>query len=345
MNIQIDNVLIGPQQKPFVVAEMSANHNSSLQRAKDIITAAAMAGANAIKLQTFTASSMTLKGAMKIMDTSSLWYGKDLYDLYSQACTPLEWHQELFDTAKQLGLIIFSTPFDEPAVDFLETLQVPAYKIASFENTDHPLLIKVAKTCKPIIMSTGAASLAQIAESVQILRNNGCRDLILLKCTSSYPSNCENSNLNTIPVLQNVFNCPVGLSDHTLGIGAAIAAVALGACIIEKHFTLSDDDGGLDSAFSVNPTTMQSLVQEVKNAYSALGNIQIDVHPSEKNNLLYKRSIYAIKDIQEGEIFTIDNIKVLRPALGLEPKFFATVLGMIAKANIKTGTPIAWGHF
>jgi len=330
---------------PFVIAEMSGNHNQSLARALEIVKAAADAGADAIKLQTYTADTMTLnisEGVFKIDDPNSLWYGRNLYELYQEAYTPWEWHKEIFNYAASLGLMALSTPFDESAVDFLESLGVKAYKIASFENTDEPLLIKVAQTKKPVIMSTGAATLADIDFAVRTLRSNGCSDLTLLKCTSTYPSTPENTNLLTIPHLQQLFDCKVGLSDHTMGIGAAIAAVALGATVIEKHFTLSRADGGVDSAFSIEPAELKSLVIECERAYLSLGKIQYGVQKAEEKSLIYKRSIYVAKDIKIGDQFNTDNIRVIRPGNGLPSKYFNTILGKTAHFDIKAGTPLSW---
>jgi pseudaminic acid synthase len=330
---------------PFVIAEMSGNHNQSLERALEIVKAAAEAGANAIKLQTYTADTMTLNisdGVFRIDDPNSLWYGRNLYELYQEAYTPWEWHKEIFDYAESLGLMAFSTPFDETAVDFLESLGVKAYKIASFENTDEPLLIKVAQTKKPVIMSTGAATLADIDFAVRTLRANGCTDLTLLKCTSTYPSTPENTNLLTIPHLQQLFDCKVGLSDHTMGIGAAIAAVALGATVIEKHFTLSRADGGVDSAFSIEPAELSRLVEECERAYLALGNIQYGVQKAEEKSLIYKRSIYVAQDIKKGETFNTKNLRVVRPGDGLPSKYYSKIIGKIAHSDIKAGTPFGW---
>jgi len=343
-NIIIGSRIIGALHKPLVVAEISANHNGSLQRAKDIITAAAYAGADAVKLQTFTPDSMTMRGAYTIPADNELWGGMDLYTLYQKACTPLEWHKELFQWASDLGLLIFSTPFDEDAVDFLTTLNVPAFKIASFENTDYPLLKKIASSGKPVIMSTGATTLSQLATSVEVLRSNGCNELILLKCVSAYPSDCSDTNLKTLPVLQRLFNCNVGLSDHSMGIGAAICAVAFGATMIEKHFTLEDDEESPDSAFSIQPHELQRLVIEVNNAYKAIGQVDFAIKEKELSGLAFKRSLYAIEDIKENESFTKYNIKVLRPSLGLEPKYYDMVLGKSAKTFIQKGTPILWTH-
>jgi len=326
--------------KPFIIAEMSGNHNQSIDRAKAIIKAASDAGAHAIKLQTYTADTMTMKGVYTIDDKNSLWNKRELYDLYSEAYTPWEWHKPLFEYAKKLGIIIFSTPFDPTSVDFLEELEVPCYKIASFENTDHILLKKVAKTRKPVIMSTGIASITDIQESIKVLEDNGCDDIILLKCTSSYPASPVNANIRTIPHMKDLYNCPIGLSDHTLGIGASIAAVSLGACIIEKHFTLSRDEGGVDSAFSLEPDEFKSLVQESERAFVSLGKINYNLSDSEKNNLSFKRSLYVTLDLKEGELFTENNIRSIRPGLGLPPKYYECVIGKKALKDLKRGTPL-----
>ena len=341
--ITIGGRKIGPNHKPFIIAEMSGNHNQSLERALQIVDEAALAGVDAIKLQTYTADTMTVKGAYTIKDGNSLWNGRELYELYQQAYTPWEWHKAIFDRANQQGILAFSSPFDASAVDFLEELNVPAYKIASFENTDHPLLRKVAQTGKPVIMSTGVATLADIDESIRVLRDNGCQELAILKCTSTYPATPSNSNINTIPHMANLFDdVLIGLSDHTMGIGVPVAAVALGACIVEKHFTLSRADGGVDSAFSLEPTELKSLVVESERAFLALGKIQYGVQKAEKNSKLFKRSVYAVKDIKAGEPLNGDNLRVIRPGDGLEPKYFETLLGKTAKQKINAGTPLSW---
>lgn len=342
MKLSIENKIISEHTKPFIIAEMSGNHNKSLQRAFDIVEAAANSGAHAIKLQTYTPDTMTIKGALTIDDEKSLWKGRELYELYEEAYTPWEWHEPIFKRAKELGLIAFSTPFDETAVDFLEELGVAAYKIASFENTDWPLLKKVAQTKKPIIMSTGVATLSDIDESVRILRRYGCEDLVLLKCTSTYPATLENTNLLTIPHLREMFKCHVGLSDHTMGIGAAIASVVLGARVIEKHFTLSREDGGVDSAFSIEPDELRNLVIESERAFLALGNIQYGVQDAEKKNLIFKRSLYVVKDIKVGDIFSSSNLRVIRPGNGLQSKYYEMIIGRIASKDIKSGTPLTW---
>jgi len=339
-DIKIGHITIGTNHKPFVIAEMSGNHNQSLDRALQLVDAAAEAGAHALKLQTYTADTITMKGAYTINDPNSLWNGKELHDLYKEAYTPWEWHKAIFDRAKEKGMIAFSSPFDETAVDFLEKLNVPLYKIASFENTHHPLLVKVAKTGKPVIVSTGVSSIADIDESVRVLRSNGCKDIILLKCTSTYPATPENTNLNTIPHLAQLHNCLVGLSDHTMGIGASVAAVALGARVIEKHFTLRRSDGGVDSAFSLEPEELKALVTETERAYLALGTIQYGVQKIEEKSIFFKRSIYIAEDIKAGEIFTEQNLKVIRPGDGLAPKFYFQVLGKKATRDYKKGTPL-----
>lgn len=340
--ISIRNHIIDVNSTPFIIAEMSGNHNQSLERALAIVDAAADAGAHAIKFQTYTADTMTMQGAFTIEDASSLWNGRELYDLYKEAYTPWEWHEPLFRRASERGLVAFSSPFDETAVDFLESLDVPLYKIASFENTDWPLLKKVAQTGKPIIMSTGVTNISDIDEAVRVLRSNGCEDLILLKCTSTYPASPENTNISTIPHMSQLFGCHVGLSDHTMGIGVAIAAIALGARVIEKHFTLSRADRGVDSAFSLEPEELKSLVIESERAFLALGSIQYGVQSVEKKSLQFKRSIYINREVKAGEVFSMENIRIIRPGKGLAPKFLDQVLGKIAKADIKAGTPLSW---
>ncbi len=345
--IQLKNRMIGSDRKPFIIAEMSGNHNQSLEKALQIVKAAADAGADAIKLQTYTADTITFNGAgdeFFINDKDSLWKGQKLYDLYKQAYTPWEWHEPIFDYAKQLGLIAFSSPFDTTAVDFLESLNVPLYKIASFENTDHILLKRVAKTGKPVIMSTGVATIADIQESVKVLRDAECKELILLKCTSTYPASPENTNVLTIPHMRELYDCPVGLSDHTMGIGASIAAVALGACVIEKHFTLRRADGGVDSAFSLEPDEFKNLVIETDRAFLSLGKVDYQLSEKEKKSLQFKRSLYVVKDIQAGEVITPEHIRSIRPAYGLHTRYYETLIGKIAKTNVKAGTPLSLNH-
>ncbi|MGZ9793207.1 pseudaminic acid synthase [Bacillus atrophaeus] len=343
--INIDGRSIGPHHPPFIIAEMSGNHNQSLERAFKIIEAAAKAGAHALKIQTYTADTMTLNVNTKdftIEDNNSLWSGSTLYTLYQQAYTPWEWHKPIFDKCRELGMIPLSTPFDESAVDFLEDLGVPIYKIASFENTDIPLIKKVAATGKPIIISTGMATVAEIDETIRAAKEAGCKELILLKCTSTYPASPENTNISTIPHMKELFNCQVGLSDHTMGTGVAVASVALGATVIEKHFTLLRADGGVDSAFSLEPHELKELVIETERAWQALGQITYGPTDKEKASLKFRRSIYVKKDIKAGEIFTKENIKVVRPGYGLEPKYFDLIIGRTAKKHISAGTPLGW---
>ena len=341
--IDLNTHQIGQNHKPFIIAEMSGNHNQSLDRALALVDAAAAAGAHCLKLQTYTADTITMKGAYTITDPNSLWYGKELHELYQMAYTPWEWHKPIFDRAKQHGMIAFSSPFDETAVDFLEGLDVPMYKIASFENTHHPLLKKVAQTGKPVIMSTGVSSIADIAESVKVLKENGATQIILLKCTSTYPATPENTNLTTIPVLQQIFgDCIVGLSDHTMGVGVSVAAVALGARVIEKHFTLRRADGGVDSAFSLEPEELQSLVEETERAFLAMGQPQFHIQKAEEKSLFFKRSIYVNQDIKAGEAFTAENLRIIRPGDGLAPKFWDTLMGLTAKQDHAKGTPLTW---
>ncbi|GAB3534744.1 pseudaminic acid synthase [Pontibacter brevis] len=340
--INIGGRLVGPKHKPFIIAEMSGNHNQSLERALAIVDAAADAGADAIKLQTYTADTMTLPGAFTIEDENSLWKGRELYDLYQEAYTPWEWHKPIFERARERGILAFSSPFDETAVDFLEELGAPAYKIASFENTDHPLIRKVASTGKPVIISTGAATVSELDEAVRVLREAGCEEFIMLKCTSTYPARPANTNLVTIPHMRELFGVQVGLSDHTMGVGAPVAAVALGATVIEKHFTLSRLDGGVDSAFSLEPVELHALVVETERAWEALGHVQYGVQRAEEKSRLFKRSVYVARDIKAGDTFTRENIRVIRPGLGLAPKYYEGLLGKPAKQDIKAGTPLSW---
>ncbi|MGY4110333.1 pseudaminic acid synthase [Aeribacillus sp. SP014] len=343
--IIVEGRKIGPNHKPFIIAEMSGNHNQSLERALAIVEAASKAGAHALKIQTYTADTMTLNlenPEFKIEDSDSLWKGHTLYQLYQQAYTPWEWHKPIFDRARELGMIPFSTPFDETAVDFLEELDVPMYKIASFENTDIPLIKKVASTGKPMIISTGMATVAELDETVRAAREAGCKDLVLLKCTSTYPASPENTNILTIPHMRELFDCQVGLSDHTMGVGVAVASVALGATVIEKHFTLSRADGGVDSAFSMEPNELKTLVVETERAWQALGEVKYGPTEKEKASLKFRRSIYVAKDIKTGDIFTKENIRVVRPGYGLEPKYYEVLLGRKANKDIKAGTPLNW---
>ncbi|CCG99143.1 pseudaminic acid synthase [Fibrella aestuarina BUZ 2] len=343
--IQVAQFTISPQHRPFVIAEMSGNHNQSLDRALALVDAAAAAGAHALKLQTYTPDTITFNGQSDeffIRDNQSLWADKNLYTLYKEAYTPWEWHGPIFERAKQHGMVAFSSPFDTTAVDFLESLNVPLYKIASFENTDHILLKKVAQTGKPIIMSTGVATVADLAESVKVLRDNGCRDLILLKCTSTYPATPETTNLLTIPHMSALFDVPVGLSDHTMGIGAAVAATALGAVVVEKHFTLRRADGGVDSAFSLEPEELKSLVVESERAFLAMGQVSYTPTPKEQKSLQFKRSLYVVRDMAVGEAFTAENVRSIRPANGLHTRHYDEVLTKTAAQPIKAGTALTW---
>lgn len=336
---------VGRQHSPFVIAEMSGNHNQSLDRALAIVDAAASAGAHALKIQTYTADTMTLsltEGEFFVSDKSNPWAGKTLHELYREAHTPWEWHAPIFDRARELGMVAFSTPFDETAVDFLETLEVPCYKIASFEMTDLPLIRKVAATGKPMIVSTGMATAAEIDETVRAARDAGCRDLVLLKCTSTYPATPANTNLRTIPNLREWAGCEVGLSDHTMGIGAAVAAVAFGATVIEKHFTLARADGGVDSSFSLEPHELQALVVETERAWQALGKVSYGETEAEKSSLAYRRSLYIVCDMAAGERLTRDNVRAIRPGSGLPPKYLDEVLGRRVSRDVKKGTPVAW---
>nr|WP_263326540.1 pseudaminic acid synthase [Neobacillus sp. Marseille-Q6967] len=346
--IMVEEKKIGGNHCPFIIAEMSGNHNQSLQRALEIVEAAAKSGVHALKLQTYTADTLTLNLDTKdfrIEDKESLWNGNNLYQLYQQAYTPWEWHEPIYQRCRQLGLIPFSTPFDETAVDFLEQLNTPIYKIASFENNHIPLLKKVASTGKPMIISTGMASLHEIDEAVRTVRDAGCKDLILLKCTSTYPATPENTNILTIRDMKERFNCQVGLSDHTMGIGVSIASVALGATVVEKHFTISRADGGVDSAFSMEPDEMRALAAETKKAWQALGDVYYGPTESEKESMKFKRSIYITKDLKAGDTLTHDNLRIIRPGYGLAPKYFEQLLGETVRKNIKAGTPADWTIF
>ncbi|WP_411870134.1 pseudaminic acid synthase [Vulcanococcus limneticus] len=345
MTIEIAGRPIGADHPPFVIAEMSGNHNQSLERALAIVEAAAQAGAHAIKLQTYTADTMTLNvrgGSFEISDPDSLWSGQNLHDLYKQAHTPWEWHGPIMEQARKLGLICFSSPFDETAVDFLEDLRAPAYKIASFENNHLPLIEKAASTGKPLFISTGMASLGELDDAVRTARDAGCTQLVLLKCTSTYPASPENTNIRTIPHLRELFGCEAGLSDHTMGVGVAVAAVALGASVVEKHFTLARADGGVDASFSLEPAEMASLVSETERAWQGLGEVRYEPTEAEQKSLAFRRSIYASEDIIEGEQITSQNIKILRPGDGLPPRFYHQILGRTAKTFISRGTPLSF---
>lgn len=343
--MQILDRTIGENASPFVIAEMSGNHNQSLERALAIVDSAAASGADAIKLQTYTADTMTLDvddGDFFIEDSASLWQGKSLYSLYQEAHTPWEWHPPIYERAREKGLIVFSSPFDCTAVEFLETLDTPCYKIASFENVDIPLIRRVAATGKPMIISTGMASLSELDEAVRAAREGGCEDLVLLKCTSAYPAPAENANLRTIGHMRQLFDTEVGLSDHTPGIGAAVAAVALGATVIEKHFTLSRDDGGVDSAFSLEPAELALLKTETDRAWRALGQVQYGTGDLETKSLVFRRSLFVVKDITAGEPLTEANVRAIRPGTGLAPKYLDYILGCRVVCDVSRGTPLDW---
>ena len=342
--MKIQRKLVGAGSAPLVIAEMSGNHNQSLERALEIVDAAARSGARALKIQTYTAETMTIdirEREFFISDEKSLWKGESLFDLYKKAYTPWEWHKPIFDRAQQYGMIAFSTPFDRTAVDFLENLNVPCYKIASFENTDLPLIRYVAATGKPMIISTGMATFAELDETVDAARSAGCNDLVLLKCTSTYPSTPDDSNILTIPEMRSRYGCEIGISDHTMGIGVSVAAVALGATVIEKHFTLQRSDGGVDSAFSMEPAELAQLVTETQRAWQSLGVIQDGPTEKEKLSLVFRRSLYVVEDIKAGETLTSRNVRAIRPGNGLAPKFYDQVLGKKAKKDITRGTPLA----
>ena len=343
--IKIEDCTIGLNKRPFIIAEMSGNHNQSLDRALEIVEAAAETGAHALKLQTYTADTITLdvgEGDFFIEDKDSLWKGKSLYELYQEAYTPWKWHEPIMKRAKQLGMLCFSTPFDDTAVDFLKELNVPAYKIASFENTHLPLIKKVAETGKPMIISTGMASIAELDETVRVIRGAGCEQFVLLKCTSTYPASTGNSNVLTIPHMREMLSCEVGLSDHTMGVGAAVAAVAHRATVIEKHFTLCRSDGGVDSAFSLEPEEMKQLVIETKRAWQSLGQIKYGASDVEKGSLIFRRSLYIAKDMKKGDVLNKENLRIVRPGLGLPPKYYEVVLGRKVNRDVKKGTAVEW---
>ena len=343
--IEIGNREIGMHVRPYLIAEMSGNHNQSLDRALEIVTAAAQAGADAVKLQTYTADTMTLDvrtAGFVIDDPKSLWAGRQLYELYQEAHTPWEWHRPIMERAASLGMHCFSTPFDDSAVDFLESLDVPAYKVASFEVVDLPLIRKIARTGKPMLISTGMASLAEIDEAVRTARDAGNSQVVLLKCTSTYPATPENTNILTIPHLRQAFGCEVGLSDHTMGCGVAVGAVALGAVLVEKHFTLRRADGGVDSSFSLEPDEFALLRVETERAWQALGKVSYGVTEAEKKSLGFRRSLYVVKDLEAGEAFSHDNVRAIRPGYGLPPKYLEEVLGRHAKTKLARGTALTW---
>jgi len=343
--IHIGDRPVGPARPPFVIAEMSGNHNHSLERALEIVDSAADAGAHAIKIQTYTADTLTIdvdEGDFRIEDPSSLWKGRSLYSLYAEAYTPWEWHEAIFERARSRGVVAFSTPFDETAVDFLEGLGAPCYKIASFENIHLPLIRKVASTGKPLIMSTGMATAQELDEAVLAARDAGCEDLILLKCTSTYPASPVDSNLRTIPDLMDRSGCMVGLSDHTMGTAVAVAAVALGAVAVEKHFTLRRADGGVDSTFSMEPEELRSLIDDTERAWSALGSVSYGPTDAERGSMRFRRSLYVVQDVRPGDVLTPENMRVIRPGGGLPPKHYESLLGRRVARAAKRGTAVSW---
>jgi len=343
--MQIRDRVVGAQTRPYLIAEMSGNHNQSLDRALAIVDAAAQAGADAIKLQTYTADTMTLNvraAGFVIDDAKSLWAGRQLYDLYAEAYTPWEWHSPIMERAAGHGMHCFSSPFDETAVDFLQSLDVPAFKIASFENTDLPLIRKVARTGKPMIISTGMASVAEIDEAVRTARESGCEQLVLLKCTSTYPATPENTNICTIPNMRDTFGCEIGLSDHTMGLGVAVASVALGATVIEKHFTLRRADGGVDSAFSLEPEEFAQLRIETERAWQALGRVTYGGTQAESKSKAFRRTLYISKDVRAGESLSPENVRIVRPGFGLPPKYYDIVMGKRVNRDLSAGTPVQW---
>lgn len=341
--ITINGREIGPGRPAYLVAEMSGNHNGSFERAKAIVEAAKEAGADAVKLQTYTPDTITIDCAAEwFRIRGTLWEGKNLHQLYGEAMTPWDWQPALKELADRLGLDLFSTPFDATAVDFLEAMGVPAHKVASFELVDFELLRKVAATGRPVILSTGMASLEEIREAVATLEESGCRELALLKCTSAYPAPAEEANLRTIPHLAETFGVPVGLSDHTLGIAVPVAAAALGACIIEKHFTLSRADPGPDAAFSLEPQEFRAMVQAVRTAETALGRVCYELTEKQRESVVFRRSLFVVRDVLAGEPFTPDSVRCIRPGHGLHPRHYREVLGRRASKDVARGTPLDW---
>ncbi|MFN1532450.1 MULTISPECIES: pseudaminic acid synthase [Vibrio harveyi group] len=344
--MKIANRQIGQGHKPYIIAEMSGNHNGDINRAIALIKAAKEAGADAVKLQTYTADTITINhDSEEFMIRGGLWDGAKLYDLYEQAHTPWGWHKTLFDTAEEVGITIFSSPFDHTAVDFLESLNAPAYKIASFELIDLPLIRKVASTGKPMIMSTGNADLGEIEEAVAAAKAAGAKDIVLLHCTSGYPTPASQANISTMAVMRDGFDVEVGLSDHTMDIGVSVAAVALGACVIEKHFTLSRADGGVDSAFSLEKEELKSLVVNCTMAYEAIGKPNFVSTEAELQTKCHRRSLYIVKDIKEDEVFTEEHVRSIRPGNGILPKYLDEVIGSVATQDLKFGTPLQFSHF
>lgn len=344
--IEIKGRRVGPGEPAYIIAELSANHNQDFEQAARIVEAAKAAGADAVKLQTYTADTLTIASDREYFRVGggTLWDGRTLHDLYAEAYTPWEWQPKLKSIADRLGLDLFSTPFDPTAVDFLEEMGVPAHKVASFEIVDLPLVERIARTGKPVIMSTGMATLGEIDEAVRAARRAGASQLALLKCTSAYPALPESMNLRSIPHLAEAFGVPAGLSDHTLGVAVPVAAVALGACLIEKHFTLSRATPGPDSAFSLEPDEFRAMVEAVRTAEKALGNVRYGVGPEEEKSLAFRRSLFAVEDVKAGEVFTPENVRSIRPGHGLAPKHLPEVLGRRAAEDIGRGTPLDWRY-
>lgn len=343
--MKIGDRQVGHGMRPYLIAEMSGNHNQSLDRALEIVEAAAASGADAIKLQTYTADTMTLDiraPGFVIEDPDSLWAGRQLYELYDEAHTPWEWHAPIMQRAHELGIACFSTPFDNSAVDFLEQLGAPAYKIASFEVTDLPLIKKVAATGKPLILSTGMATMAEIHEAVDAAKSAGNNDIVILKCTSTYPATPDNTNISTIPDMRETFGVEVGLSDHTMGCGVAVAAVGMGAILIEKHFTLRRADGGVDSSFSLEPSEFRMLREESDRAWQAIGKVTYGGTNAEDKSRAFRRSLYIAKDMDAGEELTPETLRIIRPGFGLPPKFYDEMLGKKVLRHVTAGTPLAW---
>jgi N-acetylneuraminate synthase len=342
-SIEIAGRRIGPDFEPYVICELSGNHNGSLDRALKLLDAAAATGADAVKIQTYTPDTITIDhDGPGFRIEGGLWDGRTLYDLYGEAQTPVEWHEALFARARKLGVTLFSTPFDESAVDLLEALGAPAYKIASFEAIDLPLIAYVAAKRKPMIISTGMANLEEIGEAVRTARENGCDQIVLLHCVSSYPAPDEQSNVRTVPDLAERFGVVSGLSDHTFGSAVAVASIALGGSVVEKHFTLARADGGPDAAFSLEPDEFTTLVQDCKRARTALGKPTYDLQGCERSSVVFRRSIYVVRDIAVGEELTSENIRSIRPGHGLPPKYLPEVLGRKASRDLKRGDPLDW---
>ncbi|WP_281630265.1 pseudaminic acid synthase [Vibrio sp. St2] len=342
--MKIDNLNIGKDKKPFIIAELSGNHNQSLEKALSLIELAKESGADAVKIQTYTADTLTIdcdKDDFQLKDPNSLWHGMSMYELYQIAHTPWEWHQAIFDKCKELEIICFSSPFDTTAVDFLETLGCPCYKIGSTESTEPALLKKVAMTGKPVIVSTGMATIQEIGEIVNLLESNGCKEYALLKCTAAYPALPREANLATIPNMADLTGKPIGLSDHTMGIGVAVASIALGATIIEKHFTSSRAEGGVDSAFSMEPAEFKQLVEECNKAYEAIGHIHYGTTKSE-NSRLSRRSLYIVEDVKKGDVLTERNVRAIRPGYGMPAKEYRNVLGLTVQEDASKGTRLTW---